>query len=91
MTEPHTNIEGLQAQRTQTAEDATREAAVRQALGHLDPKNDDQQQGYVEILRRLQTAIDRELSKWTSAPTQPVGPSGTTAVAEPQQAPEPEA
>jgi hypothetical protein len=56
---------------------------VRHALRQLDPHADDQQQDYVSVLRRLQTAIDRELSKWTSASEQPVGPSGEVAVAEP--------
>lgn len=64
------------------------EAVVRQALRQLDPQAGDDRQDYPTVLRRLQAAIDVELSKWTSAPVQPVGKSGETAV--PPEPDEPE-
>ena len=86
MAQPRDRIDDLQASRATDSQQVNREAAIRHALGQLDPHNDDGQCGYVELLRRLQGAIDVALSKWTSAPTQPPGPSGETAVAEPQKA-----
>jgi hypothetical protein len=59
------------------------ENAVRQAVGLLFPVADDQYAGYETLLRRLQSVVDAELSRWTSAMVQPVGPSGYTAVPEP--------
>ena len=87
MAERQTHIDDIQVAKGQDAQQATREAAVRHALAQLDPHNDDQYQGYPELLRRLQGAIDVELSRWTSAPVQPPGPSGDVAVAEPARAP----
>jgi hypothetical protein len=81
-----TNIEDAQTHRYGDAEEMAKEQVVRQALRVLHPTADDAAQDYPSILRRLQGAIDRELSKWTSASTQPPGPSGETAVAEPQKA-----
>lgn len=64
------------------------EVATRHLVGYLDPHADDAQQDGATLLRRLQTAIDRELSRWTSAILQPPGPSGGTAVAAPAPPPE---
>lgn len=80
-----TKIESLQSDRYGDPEQAATEQMVRQLVGRLDPHNDDQHQDYPSLLRRLQVAIDRELSKWTSASVQPPGRSGETAVANPQQ------
>ena len=52
------------------------EQVMRQALGQLDPKHGDAELGYGEVLRRLLSAVDKELFKWTSGMVQPVGPSG---------------
>lgn len=60
--------------------------AVLTALGVLDPHADDMDQDAGMLYRRLQVAVDRELSRWTSGYVQPPGPSGETAVAEPQKA-----
>jgi hypothetical protein len=59
--------------------DVATEATVRQAVGVIDPRNDDASQGYALMLRRLQRLVDIELSRWSSAAQQPVGPSGDTA------------
>jgi hypothetical protein len=67
----HTNIESLQASFATEAEQASKEAAVRHALGRLDPKNDDPQQSYDGILRRLQAAITQELAARQAAPVPP--------------------
>lgn len=80
-----TKIESLQSDRSGDAEQAATEQLARQLLGRLDPHADDAQQDYISILRRVQGAIDRELFKRTSASVQPPGPSGETAVANPQQ------
>lgn len=77
-----TGIDPLQDQRHQTAEQGTKENAVRQALGQLDPRAGDQSLGYVDVLHRMQAAIDVELSRWSSAVVQQPGPSGVTAVPE---------
>lgn len=65
MAERSTRIDDLQAARAADSQQINREAAVRTALGQLDPHNDDHQQGYTEILRRLKAAIDLELAKVT--------------------------
>ena len=52
-----------QQQRQTVTEQVNRENAVRQALGVLDPHNDDAQQGYPELVRRLRAALDAELAK----------------------------
>jgi hypothetical protein len=52
------------------------EQMMRQALGVLDPKSEDQYLGYGEVLRRLLSAVDRQLFIWSSGMVQPVGPSG---------------
>jgi hypothetical protein len=57
------------------------ERVVRQALDRIDPHTDDRYQPYAILLGRLQMVVDRELSRWTSAPAQPRSPSGGTAVA----------
>lgn len=57
------------------------EQVARQALGHLDPKNGDAELDYLDVLRRLQAAIDKELFKWDSSIVQPIGWSGETQVA----------
>lgn len=64
--EPQDRIDTLQAERYGDAQHATREAAVRQALGHLDPHADDGQQPYPELLRRLHDATGRELDRLTA-------------------------
>jgi hypothetical protein len=58
------------------------EQTMRQALGQLDPKNEDQWLGYGEVLRRLLTCVDKQLFIWTSGLVQPVGPSGDAQVHE---------
>lgn len=67
-----------------TAED---EAVLRQALGVMDAKSEDRYLGYGEVVRRVLSAIDKELMRWTSAPEQAMGPSGD-AVTPPPVAPE---
>jgi hypothetical protein len=57
VTTPSTRIEDLQVSRHTDSQQVNREAAVRQALGALDPHADDGQQGYAELLRRLKAAI----------------------------------
>lgn len=57
------------------------EQVMRQALGHLDPKNGDAELDYLDVLRRLQAAVDRELFKWDSSIVQPIGWSGEAQVA----------
>ncbi len=52
------------------------EQTMRQAIGVLDPKSEDQYLGYGEVLRRLLSAVDRQLFIWSSGMVQPVGPSG---------------
>ena len=49
---------------------------MRQALGILDAKAGDQELGYLEVIRRLQAAIEKELFKWDSSMVQPAGFSG---------------
>jgi hypothetical protein len=63
------------------------EQAIAQALSHLHPAADDHLVDGGTRLRRLQTRIDVELSKWTSALVQPPGPSGATAVPDMPPAP----
>lgn len=62
------------------------EAAIRQAVAHFDPHNDDHLQDGLAMIERLQATVDLELSRWTSAPVQPAGPSGERAVPEPPPA-----
>lgn len=52
------------------------EQVMRQALGHLDPKNGDAELDYLDVLRRLQGSVERELFKWDSSIVQPAGFSG---------------
>ena len=56
------------------------EQVMRQALGQLNPKHGDGELGYGEVLRRLLSAVDKELFKWTSGMVQPPGPSGDAQV-----------
>jgi hypothetical protein len=65
------------------------EQVMRQALGRLDPKAGDVELGYGEVLRRLLSAIDKELFKWTSGMVQPPGPSGDAQVAVTEDSPIP--
>lgn len=57
--------------------------ALRQAIGHFDPHNEDHLAESLALLKRLQVTVDLELSRWTSALVQPAGPSGERAVPEP--------
>lgn len=57
------------------------EQVMRQALGHLDPKNGDVELDYLDVLRRCQAAVDKELFKWDSSIVQPIGWSGEAQVA----------
>lgn len=66
------------------------EQTMRQALGRLDPKNMDSELDYQDVLRRLLSAIDKELMKWTSGLVQPPGPSGDACVAVREDSPIPE-
>ena len=52
------------------------EQVMRQALGHLDAKAGDVELDYLDVLRRLQSAIDKELFRWDSSLVQPAGWSG---------------
>ena len=70
------------AEETPEAPDAETEQLMRQALGRVDPKNEDQYLGYGEVLRRLLSCVDRQLFIWTSGMVQPVGPSGDYQVQE---------
>jgi hypothetical protein len=62
-------------------DDPTMLAVLHEALRRLDPKAEDQFLAPVEVGQRTLACIDRELSKWTSALTQPLGPSGQASVA----------
>ena len=64
--QPNRRIEDLQAQYRTDGQQASRDAAVRQALAHIDPKNDDAQQPYAEVVRRLHDALQRVLDSATS-------------------------
>jgi hypothetical protein len=55
---------------------AETEQVMRQALGHLDPKAGDAELEYLEVLRRLQGSVERELFRWASSIVQPAGFSG---------------
>lgn len=57
------------------------EALLRFALGKLDAKTGDQDLEGADVVRRLLSANDKELMRWTSALVQPVGPSGDAVVA----------
>ena len=57
------------------------EALLRFALGKFDAKAGDDALEGADVVRRLLSAIDRELMRWTSAMVQPVGPSGDAVVA----------
>lgn len=57
------------------------EQVMRQALGHLDAKAGDAELDYLDVVRRCQSAVDKELFKWDSSIVQPVGWSGDTQVA----------
>jgi hypothetical protein len=52
------------------------EQVMRQALGYLDAKAGDIELEYLEVLRRLQGSVERELFKWASSLIQPAGFSG---------------
>ena len=73
-------MEALQTGDTEAPSPEAMQTMV-QALGRLDPKTGDQYLEYGAILRRLLACVDRELMKWTSAPVQPIGPSGEAVVA----------
>ena len=57
------------------------EVLLRMALGKLDAKAGDGELEGAEVIRRLLSAIDKELMRWTSALVQAVGPSGDAVVA----------
>lgn len=57
------------------------EQVMRQALGYLDAKTGDAELGYLEVLRRIQGAVDIELFRWDSSLIQPQGWSGASQVA----------
>jgi hypothetical protein len=52
------------------------EQIMRQALGHLDAKAGDAELEYLEVLRRVQGSVERELFRWASSLIQPAGFSG---------------
>jgi hypothetical protein len=56
-----TQIEAHQASRVAAATQAHIEHVLRAALAVLDPQADDGQQPYATMLRRLQTALEREI------------------------------
>jgi hypothetical protein len=56
------------------------EQIMRQALGHLDAKAGDGELEYLQVLQRLQAAIEKELFKWASSLVQPAGFSGETQI-----------
>ena len=57
------------------------EVLLRMALGKLDAKAGDHELDGADVVRRLLSAIDRELMRWTSALVQEIGPSGDAVVA----------
>jgi hypothetical protein len=57
------HIEAHQASRFASTGQARTEYVVREALAALNPQADDAQQPYAVILRRLQEALEREVSK----------------------------
>ena len=57
------------------------EGVLRMALGKLDAKAGDAELEGAEVLRRLLSAIDKELMRWTSGLVQAIGPSGDAVVA----------
>jgi hypothetical protein len=64
------------AKATTDAASPEEDQTMRQALSRLDAKTGDQSLGYGEVLRRVLSAVDKELMKWTSGLVQPIGPSG---------------
>lgn len=56
------------------------EQVMRQALGVLDAKAGDAELDYLDVLKRVQAAIDRELFRWDSSLVQPIGWSGEAQV-----------
>jgi hypothetical protein len=52
------------------------EQVMRQALGMLDAKAGDAELDYLDVLRRCQAAVEKELFKWDSSIVQPAGFSG---------------
>ena len=60
---------------------AEQDALLRLALGKLDAKAGDGELEGAEVIRRLLSAIDRELMRWTSGLVQALGPSGDAVVA----------
>jgi hypothetical protein len=56
------------------------EQVMRQALGHLDAKAGDAELEYLQVLQRLQGAIEKELFKWASSLVQPAGFSGESQI-----------
>lgn len=71
-------VSGLAEPKEPSPED---EALLRFALGKLDAKAGDHELEGADVVRRLLSAVDRELMKWTSSIVQPVGPSGDAVVA----------
>jgi hypothetical protein len=59
---------------------AETEQVMRQALGHLDPKAGDVELEYLQVLQRLQGALEKELFKWASSLVQPAGFSGESQI-----------
>ena len=53
---------------------------MRQALGRLDPHPEDASLGYVEVLQRVQGAVERELFRWDSSLVQVPGFSGAVQI-----------
>jgi hypothetical protein len=56
------------------------EQQMRQALGVLDAKAGDASLDYLDVLRRLQAAVEKELFRWDSSLVQPVGFSGESQI-----------
>jgi hypothetical protein len=52
------------------------EQVMRQALGHMDAKHGDAELAYLEVVRRMLAAVEKELFKWASSLVQPAGFSG---------------
>jgi len=56
--------------------DPAAETVMRQALGMLDAKAGDAELDYLDVLKRLLAAIEKELFRWDSSIVQPAGFSG---------------
>lgn len=57
------------------------EQVMRQALGVFDAKAGDAELDYLDVLKRVQAAVEKELFKWDSSIVQPSGWSGESQVA----------